>query len=99
MDNAASFSTPGEPLTLSLDRVEERWQMAVSNSGPLLPADMHSTLFEPMVSQRPADDPQLHLGLGLHIARLISEYLGAEISAANTTAPPGVRITVSLPAL
>ncbi|KAA1192421.1 hypothetical protein F0M18_07040 [Pseudohalioglobus sediminis] len=99
MDNAASFSPQGEPLILSLDRVEERWHISVSNSGPLLPADVHSTLFEPMVSQRPADDPQLHLGLGLHIARLISEYLDAEISAANTSTPPGVRITVSLPVL
>ncbi len=98
VENAASFSPPGAPVRLSLQPSGQTWILAVSNQGPLLPEDIRSTLFEPMVSSRTTDDGQLHLGLGLHVVRLISDYLGADISAANTTEPPGVTITVTFPA-
>ena len=98
VDNAVSFSRPGAPVTLSLEPADGTWRLAVTNSGPKLPDAVKGTLFEPMVSSRSADDGALHLGLGLHIARLISDYLGADIRADNISTPAGVRVTLTLPA-
>lgn len=96
--NAVSFSPPGEPVVLSLDFADGAWKLSVSNSGPQLPDAIKTNLFEPMVSSRNTDDGALHLGLGLHIARLISDYLGADIRADNISEPAGVRVTLTLPA-
>jgi signal transduction histidine kinase len=68
----------------------------VSNSGPLLPPDTAS-LFESMVSFREGGQQGEHLGLGLYIARLITEFHLGTISASNRPDQSGVVMQVVLP--
>ena len=99
VDNAVSFSEARKPVTIALKPLSEQWQLSVTNEGSQLPRELANKLFDPMVSARSGDDEGVHLGLGLHVARLISDYHGGSISAMNLQAPVGVRVTLSIPAL
>ena len=57
-----------------------------------------SKLFEPMVSVRQNSDETVHLGLGLHVVRLISDYHKGKVYAENMNDPNGVKVTMTLPA-
>lgn len=98
VDNAASFSTPGDTIVISLNSDDGHWQIAVSNRGPNLPEDLQTRLFEPMVSLREADgEGRMHLGLGLHVVRLIAQHFQGSVSAQNLPDGSGVRITLEFP--
>ena len=99
--NAADFSQRDEPVRIRLD---EKGTLTVSNSGPLLPAEMTGRLFESMVSVRAdgAGEPHLarkepHLGLGLYMVRLIAQFHGGEARAANREDGSGVVMRVDCP--
>ena len=62
-----------------LTRHAKALQLVVSNSGPVLPADMQANLFESMVSVREQKGEQAHLGLGLYIVRLIADFHHAKV--------------------
>jgi dedicated sortase system histidine kinase len=98
--NAADFRTPGTPVTVGLSLEEDAWALTVTNTGPALPASTQGQLFNSMVSMRTgsaAREP--HLGLGLYIVRLIAEFHGARVSAANLADGSGVRFTLTFPRL
>tara|TARA_R110002110_G_scaffold415561_2_gene650809 strand:+ start:6834 stop:8918 length:2085 start_codon:yes stop_codon:yes gene_type:complete len=97
MDNAASFSPAGETITLGLDHTAGGWLLWVENSNAVLPETLQEHLFEPMVSLRDSADGRVHLGLGLHIVRLIADYHKGSVSAANLPERHSVRITLALP--
>jgi dedicated sortase system histidine kinase len=97
MDNAASFCPDGGTITLRLAPAEEAWELSVSNEGPPLPEELQERLFDPMVSLRRGESDGVHLGLGLHIVRLIAEYLQGAARAENLPANEGVRVTLRLP--
>jgi dedicated sortase system histidine kinase len=92
--NAADFSSADEPVRIRLD---ERGTLTVSNSGPLLPAEMAGRLFESMVSFRSREGREPHLGLGLYIVRLIAEFHGGHARAANREDGSGVVVRVDCP--
>jgi signal transduction histidine kinase len=101
--NAADFSVADEAVRVRLD---EKGALTVSNSGPLLPAEMAGRLFESMVSLRPdhldGKEPHLgnkepHLGLGLYMVRLIAQFHGGEARAANREDGSGVVMRVDCP--
>lgn len=75
--------------------------LSVSNLGPSLPANMGEQIFESMVSvraQKAQDKP--HLGLGLYIARLITDFHKGSIRAENLMQDgqaTGVVIHIRLP--
>jgi dedicated sortase system histidine kinase len=94
--NAADFSSADEPVRI---RLEESGRLTVSNSGPLLPAEMAGRLFESMVSVRPAGSHETHLGLGLYMVKLIAEFHGGSARAANREDGSGVVVRVDCPAL
>jgi dedicated sortase system histidine kinase len=96
MDNAATFAPRGETIAMRLRSRGESWEISVSNRGPALPEALAGRLFEPMVSQREGDEG-VHLGLGLHVVRLICDYLGGSARAENNAAGDGVTVTLSLP--
>ena len=98
IDNAVSFSAKGSPISLELATAQGGWGIAVGNSGPLLPATLENKLFDPMVSARSGGEDEVHLGLGLHIVRLISDYHHGSVRAENVYQPNGVRIIMELPA-
>jgi signal transduction histidine kinase len=96
--NAADFSTGEAPVEISLQRTSREAVLRISNTGPLLPAEMKNRLFESMVSvrkDRPGGDP--HLGLGLYIVRLIAEYHGGRASASNRPERNGVVVELRFP--
>ena len=93
-DNAVDFSGSGEQITVDLRHDGASVLLSVSNPGPPLPDRMRSQLFDPMVSQRRKGSGD-HLGLGLHIARLVAEGHGGSISADNIDG--GVRFEIRLP--
>jgi signal transduction histidine kinase len=92
--NAADFSDGEEPIRVRLDA---QGTLTVSNSGPLLPADMAGRLFESMVSGRSGSGGEPHLGLGLYIVRLIAELHGGQARAANREDGSGVVVRVDCP--
>ena len=92
--NAADFSPGEEPIRVRLDA---QGSLTVSNSGPLLPAEMTGRLFESMVSGRSGSGGEPHLGLGLYIVRLIAEFHGGAARAANREDGSGVLVKVDCP--
>ena len=94
VDNAVGFSSEQAEIVIALIRDERNFQVSVSNPGPPLPERMRCQLFDSMVSVRKGDAGE-HLGLGLHIAKLIAEGHGGTISAADTD--DGVVFRILLP--
>jgi signal transduction histidine kinase len=99
MDNAASFSPAGGRITLRLAGGAGQWELGISNEGPLLPAELQEHLFDPMVSLRHSDSGGVHLGLGLHIVRLIADFHRGRVKAENLPSGEGVRVTMSFPSV
>jgi len=98
VDNAASFTPPGGRITLALQPCDGGGvELGVTNQGPLLPAAMQQQLFDSMVSVRERSD-RVHLGLGLHIVRLIVDFHGGQASARNLEDGSGVVFSIRLPA-
>jgi signal transduction histidine kinase len=55
---------------------------------------MGQILFEPMVSVRSERGAEPHLGLGLYIVRLIAEFHGGQVDAADRNDGSGVVLRV-----
>ena len=98
VENAVEFSRAGETVRIALEERDGTALLSVQNKGPLLPAEMRGRLFESMVSvrgERAGGGP--HLGLGLYVARLIAEFHGGTIDAADLASGDGVVLCVRLP--
>ena len=96
IDNAIDFHHPGSPIKVQLDDYADSLQITVANRGPVLPAIDGESLFESMVSHR-GPQSRLHFGLGLYVVRVIAEYHGGTVRAANLEDGSGVAIMVRLP--
>jgi len=99
LENAASFCPPGGLITVQLALAEDQWALGVSNEGPVLPAELQEHLFDPMVSLRQSESGGVHLGLGLHIVRLIVDFHRGRVRADNLPEGDGVCVTMSFPAI
>ena len=98
VENSVDFARAGEPIRIALVETGGAAVLSVENKGPLLPAEMRSRLFDSMISVRePREAATPHLGLGLYVARLIAEFHGGEIHAADAPAADGVVVEVRLP--
>lgn len=96
--NAIEFSYPEEPIQVSCHTLRDHAVIKVLNAGPYLPEAMKDRIFDSMISVRPqGKQKQPHLGLGLHIARIISEFHGGQIRADNREDREGAVITVVIP--
>lgn len=96
--NAVDFGKPGMPIRIGLARAGHAAQLAVTNAGPPIPDAVRGRLFESMISargERGGSEP--HLGLGLYIARLIAEFHGGNIAAANLPDGSGVSVRLTFP--
>jgi len=98
MDNAASFCPASGKIELRLAAVADGWDISVCNEGPALPEELQDRLFEPMVSLRGNESSDVHLGLGLHIVRLIVALHRGRVRAENLSGDRGVSVTIHLPA-
>jgi two-component system, OmpR family, sensor histidine kinase ChvG len=96
--NAVEFSPPPGPVRLSCMQEGDEAVLTISNYGPYLDPGMKDRLFDSMVSVRPAGHKGLpHLGLGLHIARLITDFHQGTIYAENLMEAAGVIVVVRMP--
>lgn len=97
VDNAASFCPPGGAIRLALRDAGQHWAISVDNDGPALAEDSIRQLFDPMVSLRDNGAGDVHLGLGLHIVRLVTEFHRGQVKAENRPGGGGVIVTLALP--
>ena len=102
IDNARSFSPPGGEVRVSLSRSQGRAVVTVDDDGPGIPAENLETVFQRFYTSRPKGAAfGGNSGLGLSIARQITEAHGGVIRAENRPAPggqvAGARFIVSLP--
>jgi signal transduction histidine kinase len=97
VDNAVSLTAPQERITLALQPKGNWRHLSVRNTGTRLPEQLRDQLFDSLVSVREAG-AGLHLGLGLHIVRLVAEAHGGSVEARNLPDGGGVAFTLHLPA-
>lgn len=97
VDNAISLTTEDCAIEVSLRREEDDWLLCVANSGTRLPDVLHEKLFDSLVSLRDKQAKGQHLGLGLHIVRLVAEAHGGQVSAMNLPGDEGVEFIIHLP--
>jgi dedicated sortase system histidine kinase len=97
VENAVDFTPPDGRIEIGLRASHDTWTLAVANDGPPLPATMQGSLFDSLVSVRAQRGDRPHLGLGLHIARLIAEAHGGTIEAHDLPDARGVEFLVMLP--
>jgi len=97
IDNAISLSAEDCEIDISLRRDESAWLICVANSGTRLPDVLHERLFDSLVSLRGSQAGGQHLGLGLHIVRLVAQAHGGDVSARNLPDDEGVEFTIRLP--
>jgi len=96
--NAVDFSSAGTPVRIVCKVDTGEAVISVSNQGPYLEAHMKDRIFEAMVSVRPNGRNKVpHLGMGLHIARMITEYHGGYLYADNLIGEEGVIVVIRLP--
>jgi two-component system sensor histidine kinase ChvG len=96
IDNAVDFSPVNSLIQIKLNNETERAFIDVENSGPLLPAGAERLIFESLWQSRPESQGKPHFGLGLYISRLVAEFHGGSVSAANLDDGTGVRFRVSI---
>jgi two-component system, OmpR family, sensor histidine kinase ChvG len=90
VDNARSFSPPGDVVTVGLVRVKNEAIATVSDNGPGIPAENLETVFERFYTSRPKGAAfGGNSGLGLSIARQIAEAHGGTLRAENRIGADG----------
>lgn len=100
VDNALDFNNGECPIEVVLTETSTHLNIEISNCGVLLPEGLEKQIFDGMVSIRRVNQAsQSHLGLGLHIARLIAEFHHAELIAFNRPDQRGVSVRLSIPLL
>jgi two-component system sensor histidine kinase ChvG len=98
--NAVEFSFEDKPIRIKCVSQDNEAVISVANSGPYLAEEMKDRIFDSMVSMRPeGKKTQPHLGMGLHIARMISDYHGGDIYADNLLDEKGVIVVLRIPLL
>ncbi|WP_444920968.1 ATP-binding protein [Microbulbifer sp. CnH-101-G] len=97
VDNACSFAPEGSEIQLLARSEKGGYLISVSNDGPLLPNGYAHKLFDSLVSVRKEGDNAGHLGLGLHIAKLIADFHQGRLEARNRVDNSGVEFSLKLP--
>ena len=97
VDNALRYSPQGGAITVSIDRDSSTgsYALAVSDTGPGIPADERERVFEPFY--RCADVVAPGTGLGLAIVRTIAIAHGATVSLAPVEGQEGLRVVIEFP--
>jgi two-component system sensor histidine kinase ChvG len=95
-----SFSPEGESIGVRLETHDSIAELLIGDSGPGVPPENITRIFDRYFSHRPARDSVdghgSHFGIGLWIARRNIEALGGTIDAENRQ-PHGLLMRVRLP--
>jgi dedicated sortase system histidine kinase len=95
--NAVEFSPMQSDISIQFQEKSGKTRVLISNTGPLLPEDMHEQLLDSMVSVRQHHNEQeTHLGLGLYIAKIIADYHFSHIYIQNRDDESGVTVRIEL---
>lgn len=105
LSNAISFCEEGDAVRLWTRRRENRVLIVVEDTGPGIPEEALTKVFNRFYSERPASQFGNNSGLGLAISKQIVEAHGGVIWAENirpteadiTSEPLGARFVVGLP--
>lgn len=98
IENGVSYHKEGTPIRLNLNIENNKIKLTIVNEGPTLEPGQEKQIFNSMVSVRKSKGDKPHLGLGLFIARSITQHHGGEISAKNLTGKEnGVAFILLLP--
>jgi len=97
ISNAIDFSDKGKAVEVKLTHTDDNINIDVKNFGSLLPDTMQGQLFDSMVSLREGAKSNNHLGLGLFIVRLISEFHHGTATMKNLSDNSGVVVSINLP--
>ena len=95
-DNARSFTPDDGHIKISATLDRRGATVTVSNDGPLLPEKLKNRLFHSLVSVRKHQAESSHLGLGLHIVRLVAKAHRGAVGARNRSDGSGVEFWVRL---
>jgi len=95
--NAMDFSLKDTPVIVMLERKNKVVKLSVLNQGVTLPEQMQGSLFDSMVSMRESRGEEPHLGLGLYIVRMITEFHHGSVTANNRDDETGVAFNVLIP--
>jgi two-component system sensor histidine kinase ChvG len=96
IDNAISFSPQGGEVAIIATLHEQAARIKVEDEGPGIPPDNLESIFERFYTERPGETFGKNSGLGLSIARQITENAGGRIWAENKP-QGGARLIVDLP--
>jgi two-component system sensor histidine kinase ChvG len=96
IDNAVSFSPDGGTVSIAASAEAGRARVSVEDDGPGIPPENLETIFERFYTERPHDHFGKNSGLGLSIARQITESAGGRVWAENRDGG-GARFIVELP--
>jgi two-component system sensor histidine kinase ChvG len=101
LNNAVSFSPDGDSIGIRLEARGAFAELLIGDSGPGVPGEDLTRIFDRYFSQRPTDGEQhddqgTHFGIGLWIARRNVEALGGTIQAENRR-PNGLLLRINLP--
>lgn len=81
LDNAISYTPKGGSITLGLSPMEGGWKLWVADTGPGIPDEWKSRVFERFFRADPSREDRRHFGLGLSIAAEITRLHGGKIWA------------------
>lgn len=95
LDNAIKYGDPGGPVTLTLERGERQARLTVSNPGTPIDPEQLSHLFERFYRADASRGEQRGFGLGLSIAKAITQEHHGTIRAESDA--QSTRFLVSIP--
>jgi two-component system sensor histidine kinase ChvG len=98
VENAASFSSPGDRIEMAAHRVGGMAVITVDDSGPGASEPDLDRMFERYFSKREAQHSETedHFGVGLWIVRRNIEAIGGTVAATNRQ-EGGLRMSITLP--
>ncbi|MCU7939009.1 MAG: GHKL domain-containing protein [gamma proteobacterium symbiont of Bathyaustriella thionipta] len=97
INNAISFHKKGTPIQLSLFKKKPFLIIELNNYGQLIETTKLDSIFSSLTSYRTQKEHEIHLGIGLYIARLISQFHNGKIEAINNEHNQSVSFILTVP--
>lgn len=95
--NAISFHKQKTPITLRINQKKNDMVIEINNFGDLIDKNKLISIFSSLTSYRTNKGSETHLGLGLYICRLISEFHGGQLKAVNNAENQSVSFILHIP--
>jgi two-component system sensor histidine kinase KdpD len=97
LENAARFSPPEEPVTVSLSTVDNTCRIIIEDRGPGIPESVREKIFDMFYVVADGDQKKHNTGMGLAICRGMIGAHGGSVRAEAGSDSKGTRFVVELP--